>query len=59
MVARLKLKGIDGRAPPGVKQCSSASTLSNCGKVLKLQLPSWQGNLANGQANYLGTVTTL
>ena len=24
MVARLKLKGIDGRAPPGVK-CSSAS----------------------------------
>ena len=29
MVARLKLKGIDGRAPPGVKQSEIDSTRGN------------------------------
>ena len=61
MVARLKLKGIDGRAPPGVKQSSSASggeiscyTLSNCGKVLKLHLPSRRSKDRGGRVNDLG-----
>ena len=69
MVARLKLKGIDGRAPPGVNVNSLAAvallrtaarkgevvsqkknlnasptsmwaTPSNCGELLKLQIPS-------------------
>jgi hypothetical protein len=76
MVARLKLKGIDGRAPPGVNIAARRSvsalksearkgwrltspslrcaTCSNCGKPLKLRLPSRFSKDVGGQVNRLG-----
>ena len=30
------------------------ATPSNCRKFLKLYLPSWHGNIADGRVNYLG-----
>ena len=30
------------------------ATPSNCGKTLKLCIPSWHGNIASGQVNSLG-----
>ena len=70
MVARLKLKGIDGRAPPGVfialapksrgrETRASGSlwrtaTLSNCGDFLKLSVPSLDGNVKVAGVNRPG-----
>ena len=44
MVARLKLKGIDGRAPPGVKLCSSASGLEKSAASREKRPFSSRGN---------------
>ena len=35
-------------------QSSGCATLSNCGKILKLRLPSQGGNTPDGQGNNLG-----
>ena len=50
MVARLKLKGIDGRAPPGVKICSSASEETTKLLASQLSLKSWRHRQIAGKA---------